>query len=98
MLQVLQKASVSKVVETLEVANQLMQLTRAWGLGPEHEEYNFPDFMSDLVHEVAYRDEQGAPDGNWIEFANDWQLEESDYDAVLHAMKMNGYDKTLKTW
>jgi hypothetical protein len=66
------------------------------------DQYPFRAFLTDLVHEVAYRarcelDGCGVDD-NWNVFAADYQLTESDYRDVRHAMADCGWTPDLQTW
>lgn len=60
--------------------------------------YPFESFISDLISESAYRDACGEPDDNWREIANDYNLTESDFEAILKAMTNSGYSKDNEKW
>lgn len=99
MLTVLKNSSVDATIFTLGEYNNHLQ--QCWFCHTTfHERFDYPliSFLRDLIHVIAYTDEQGAPDGNWLEFANEYELTQADYDTVLAAMKANGYVKTLRNW
>lgn len=99
----LRKLTNAKVVQTWgELSkSQIAQFRAKWlercKSREDQMECPFEEFQRDLVSDVAYRDSAGR-DGNWDEMEAEWKISESDYNLILNAMRIKGYDSSLEEW
>jgi hypothetical protein len=107
MLKILTKRSILKVRVRLGERRECEPKTEtlwinAWAKSTsvrDKDEYRFIDFLSDFIWETIFRYCAGKDGyGNWVEFASQFGLSESDYFVMINIMKECGWQPGMEKW